>query len=105
MMIMIDPVLIRFREALGALYGSRLDRVVLFGSRARGDADASSDYDLALFLKDMPDRWAEVDRLVPLEMEFLERDGADFSVLPFKESDYGRKTGLMYAIRTEGIAL
>jgi hypothetical protein len=30
-----DPVLRRFRAALDALYGDRLERVVLFGSRAR----------------------------------------------------------------------
>jgi len=33
-----DPVLIRFRAALGRLYGDRIERVVLLGSRARGDA-------------------------------------------------------------------
>ena len=52
-----DPVLKRFREALGGLYGERIERVVLYGSRARGDADASSDYDVAVFLHDFVDRW------------------------------------------------
>ena len=33
-----DPVLARFRKTLDTVYGSRIDRVVLFGSRARGDA-------------------------------------------------------------------
>ena len=28
-----DPVLVRFREALTETYGDRLERVVLFGSR------------------------------------------------------------------------
>jgi len=28
----------RFRTALDELYGDRIERVVLFGSRARGDA-------------------------------------------------------------------
>ena len=33
-----DPVLIRFREALDEVHGTRnIERVVLFGSRARGD--------------------------------------------------------------------
>jgi predicted nucleotidyltransferase len=32
-----DPILHRFRAALDDLYGNRLDRVVLYGSRARGD--------------------------------------------------------------------
>jgi len=30
-----DPILKRFRAALDALYGDRIERVVLFGSRAR----------------------------------------------------------------------
>jgi hypothetical protein len=33
-----DPVLKQFRTALDRTYGDRLERVVLFGSRARGDA-------------------------------------------------------------------
>jgi hypothetical protein len=33
-----DPVLVRFRQELGEAYGSKLERVVLFGSRARGGA-------------------------------------------------------------------
>ena len=38
-----DPILKRFRAALAELYGERLERVVLFGSRARGDAREDSD--------------------------------------------------------------
>src|SRR5712691_2261832 len=47
-----DPVLNRFRAALNEAYGERIERVVLFGSRARGDARPDSDYDVAVFLKD-----------------------------------------------------
>jgi len=36
-----DPVLTRFRKALGEMYGRKIERVVLFGSLARGDAHAS----------------------------------------------------------------
>jgi predicted nucleotidyltransferase len=49
-----DRVLSRFKGELAALYGSNLDRVVLFGSRARGDHVPSSDYDIAVFLKKCP---------------------------------------------------
>jgi predicted nucleotidyltransferase len=100
-----DPVLSRFNKALNKIYEGRLERAVLFGSRARGDAEPDSDYDIAVFLKEMPDRWVEFDRLVPLRIEFLESDGAEFTVLPFKSDDYSKKTGLMYAIRNEGIPL
>jgi uncharacterized protein len=33
-----DPVLKKFRAAVTEIYGDRVERVVLFGSRARGDA-------------------------------------------------------------------
>jgi len=41
------------------MYGHRLEPVVLFGSRARGDAHAESDYDVVAFLRDLSDRFAE----------------------------------------------
>ncbi len=46
-----DPILDRFKHALDDMYGSRIDRIVLFGSRARGEAHEDSDYDVAVFLK------------------------------------------------------
>lgn len=73
-----DPVLARFRAAVDEMYGNQLDRVVLFGSRARGDAHEDSDYDVAIFLKTLPDRWAELDRLADLRVRFLDETGAFF---------------------------
>ncbi len=55
-----DPVLKRFRTAVTEIYGDRLQRVVLFGSPARGDAQPDSDYDGAVFLSDLPDRASEL---------------------------------------------
>ena len=66
-----DPILKRFRAALDELYGDRLERVVLFGSRARGDAREDADYEVAVFLKSLADRWQEVDRIVPLVTDIL----------------------------------
>ena len=63
----IDPILERFREALVDLYGPYLDRVVLFGSLARGDAKADSDYDIAVFLKEPESLWLEIGRLAAIE--------------------------------------
>lgn len=47
-----DPILTRFRATLAEVYGDRLERVVLYGSRARGDHRPDSDYDIAVFIKD-----------------------------------------------------
>jgi predicted nucleotidyltransferase len=38
-----DPILRRIRASLRAMYGDHIERLVLFGSRARGDACADSD--------------------------------------------------------------
>lgn len=40
------------KQALTELYGSRLDRVILYGSYARGDFHAESDVDFLAVLKD-----------------------------------------------------
>ncbi len=97
--------LTEFKDELAALYGDNLERVVLFGSRARGDNSGESDYDVAVFLKNMPDRWAEIDRLAALRLPYFEQDAVFFDVMPYRAEDYGKETGLMYAIRTEGIPL
>ena len=56
-----DPILIRFGAVLDGIYGARLERVVLYGSRARGEARPDSDDDVAVFLRSLPDRWRELD--------------------------------------------
>ncbi len=96
-------VLSKFRAALQALYGERIERVVLYGSRARGDARADSDYDVAVFLKDLGDRWNEIDRIVALEGEILDETGAVINALPFGAGSYNERTPLMHEIRLEGI--
>lgn len=100
-----DPVLIRFRTALDEIYGNQLDRVVLFGSRARGDARANSDYDVAVFLKSLPDRWKELDRLAVLRVSMIDATGAFFDAKPYPASAYNERSPLMHEIRHDGIAL
>ena len=97
-----DPVLTRFRAAIAGLYGDRLERAILFGSRARGDARADSDYDVAIFLTDMPDRWRESDRLADLRVRLLDETGAFFDAMPFVAGAQEDRTPLMHEIRKEG---
>lgn len=101
----LDPVVSSFRDALAELYGPALDRVVLFGSRARGDANEDSDYDVAVFLRDMPDRRAEWERLARLRLKFLDAGGPFFEAIPFRASDYEARTPIMNEIRRDGLTL
>jgi predicted nucleotidyltransferase len=100
-----DPILSRFRVALAELYGDRLERVVLFGSRARGDAHEDSDYDVAVFIKDLGPFWREVDRLVDIETDLLYDTGAVINSMPFGAGAYQDRTSLMREIRREGVDL
>lgn len=43
-----DPQLKQLADVLRARYGAQLRQVLFFGSRARGDASAESDYDCLL---------------------------------------------------------
>lgn len=98
-----DPVLIRFRRALDSLYGARIERVVLFGSRARGDARPDSDYDVAVFLDDFKNLGLESERLAEIETDVLDEMGAVITTLPFEAGAYHNQTGLMHELRREGI--
>src|SRR5438046_433931 len=90
-----DPVLRRFCDALHHEYGDRVERIVLYGSRARGEAHPDSDYDVAVFLKDMADRRAEERRLSRLVSELWDATQEDIQAVPFPAGSYGKRTPLM----------
>jgi predicted nucleotidyltransferase len=98
-----DPILVRFRAALDTLYGDRIERVVLFGSRARGDARPDSDYDVAVFLNGLTDRWQEADQISDIETDILYDAGAFIHAMPYRAGSYWERTPLMHEIRREGV--
>ena len=100
-----DPVLARLRTALSGLYGPRLDRVVLFGSRARGEAHPRSDHDVAVVLRPLGDRWVELDRLADLRVRFLDETGAFIDARPCLAGAHRDVTPLMHESQREGLDL
>ncbi|QFY41329.1 nucleotidyltransferase domain-containing protein [Candidatus Methylospira mobilis] len=98
-------VLTQFRAALDGLYGNRVERVVLYGSRARGDAQDDSDYDVAVFLKDLNDRWEEADKIALAAMDIFDETGALIHAMPYSEGAYQERTPLMHEVRREGVDL
>jgi predicted nucleotidyltransferase len=101
----LDPILTRFRDAVAELYGPTLDRLVLFGSRARGEARPDSDYDVAVFLRAMPNRWSEIQRLADIELKLFDETGQFIQAIPFRTSDYSSRTPIMHEIRKDGLTL
>ena len=100
-----DPVLKRFRDAVTEIYGDRVARVVLFGSRARGDAGPESDHDVAVFLRDIPDRFAEMNRLADVATDILYSQGEFIHAMPYCADVYDDRTPLMTEIRADGVDL
>lgn len=100
-----DPVLARFRAALDRLYGDRIERVVLFGSRARRDAQPDSDYNVAVFLWNPRSFWQEMGPLAEIETEILYDSGAVISAKPFPAGGWRERTPLMHEIRRDGLDL
>jgi uncharacterized protein len=100
-----DPALVIFRSAIMAAYGNRIERIVLFGSRARGGARADSDYDVAIFLEGLVDRWAEIDRLTEIELDVMDETGAFIHTTLFRAGSWADATPLMHDIRCEGVIM
>jgi len=98
-------ILAKFRDVLAQMYGSQLERVVLYGSHARGEAGPDSDYDIAVFLRNLSDRWAEADRIAIVASNILNETGALIHAMPYPDKAYEERTPLMHEIRREGVDL
>jgi uncharacterized protein len=102
---MTDPVLDRLRRDLKRIYEDRVESVVLFGSRARGQAGITSDYDVAVFLRGYTGGLDEVDRLADLSWDIQKETGAVVCPLPFPAEEIHKNTILMTNIRRDGVPL
>ncbi|HZU89513.1 MAG TPA: hypothetical protein VE993_09680 [Stellaceae bacterium] len=60
---------------------------------------------MAVFLRDLTDRWHELDRLADLRTEFLENADVFIDAKPYPAGAYRDRTTLMREIRHEGVDL
>ena len=96
-------VLARFRAALSDRFGGRLRSVVLFGSRARGEARADSDYDVAVFLRGGARTEKERRRVADVTTDLLLETGAFIVPLTFDIADLDGRTMFMGEVRRDGV--
>lgn len=85
-------------------FHERVAKVVLFGSRARGDSRPDSDWDIAVFLTNDPtldDRY----RLTDLGTDLLVDTGEVIQSVALPLRRVAEESYLMQAIRTDGIDL
>ena len=100
-----DPVLARFKSAMLDAYGERVTRMLLFGSRARGDARRDSDYDVAVFLEATPDWPHDRLRVADIGFDVMIETGSIVNTIVLAAGDWSDRTPLMHEIRTDGVEI
>jgi predicted nucleotidyltransferase len=93
-------------EDLKNLYGTRLRRILLFGSWARGDAHPESDIDLLVVLDRVDSPWEELRRMDEILWRHSYHNDAVISAVPVAERDLDDAPHpLLIRARAEGRAV
>ena len=100
-----DRILNEFIEAINRKFGPHLKKIILFGSRAREDNEADSDYDCLLVFDEVSPTL--IDSVDDVAADFLYKYNAVFSAFPVSDAKYKKQkfNPLFMNIRHDGIAL
>src|ERR1035438_1756888 len=100
----LDEILREFRDGLEQIYGSRLVRVVLFGSQARDEAEPDSDIDVMLVLQGAVDPHREIQRLSSFASGLSLKHDVVISCVYLSEDEFrSEQSPLMLNVRREGV--
>jgi predicted nucleotidyltransferase len=94
----------RFRACAEQALPGRVKRVVLFGSRARREAHARSDWDIAVFLKDGASSQDTLD-LADAAYDLIVEAGQTIHPIALSEDGQGANPLLLDRINVEGVTL
>jgi uncharacterized protein len=102
----IKTIITKTQQSLKQLYGDRLDKIVLFGSQARGDARPDSDIDILIVLKN-PFNYSQESERISI---FIADLCLEYNVLiscAFTTNDqfHHHNNGFFRNIRQEGLAI
>lgn len=101
----IDLTLLRrFRDCAEQALPGRVTRVVLFGSRARGDAKTHSDWDVAVFLRNGASSKDTLD-LADAAYDLIVESGQTIHPIALSEDGSGASGLLLHRIDVEGVSL
>jgi predicted nucleotidyltransferase len=100
-----DPVAQEFATILRQRLGSHLCQILLFGSRARGDAQDGSDYDMLVVVDHRTPELRAV--ILEVESQLMERYGVLVATVLRSEAEWQQLQGFPLArnIAREGVHL
>jgi uncharacterized protein len=102
----LQKILAELRERLTDLYGDRLDRLILYGSQARGDAEPDSDIDVLVVLKGEVQASKELDEISYITADLTVKYGQLVSTVVASAAEYESRTIPLHDIASrEGIRL
>ncbi|MBX9945343.1 MAG: nucleotidyltransferase domain-containing protein [Reyranella sp.] len=93
-----------YKRRVDEAFNGRVAKMVLFGSRARGEAHTESDWDIVVFLADNP-TMEDRHRLADLGSDVLMDTGQVIQSVALPLRREAEDSYLMRAIRAEGINL
>ena len=100
----LDQILREFRQGLDEIYGARLERVVLFGSQARDEAEPDSDIDVLIVLQGPVSPSKEIERLSSFVSKLCLQYDVLISCVYMSEEDFEHEQSpLMLNVRREGV--
>jgi predicted nucleotidyltransferase len=99
-----------FGSAARAAYGDGLVQLVLFGSHSRAEGRSDSDIDVAVVLRDLPDRRADRDRLADLAYDVIVETSLDIQTVPvsldeWEHPEHHTNPALIRAIKRDGVVV
>jgi len=99
----VDPTE-RYRARVLAALPGRVERIVLFGSRTRGDLHEDSDWDFAVYLDHQPDE-DEKKRLRDIDLALGDETGREVQSFLLRPERWGAADELACNIRDEGVII
>ncbi|MDI6733398.1 MAG: nucleotidyltransferase domain-containing protein [Planctomycetota bacterium] len=99
-----NKILQEFKTNLSALFGTRLSRLIVYGSNARGEATADSDIDILVVLKTIENYLADWNKALATAAELSYHYDTLISVLITTEEEFISKISPLFVnIRKEGL--